>query len=73
MFAIGIVVYVRFGGAGRRRISFWLLMTFLLVVYFAAMFGPPPPDTRTLAWSALSAWLLIPWAWFADRNRVVNH
>jgi hypothetical protein len=67
MFAAGIWMYVRAEGAGRRRISFWLLMAFLLVAYFAAAFGPPPPDARTLAWSALSAWLLVPWAWWADR------
>jgi len=48
-------------------------MAFLLVAYFAAAFGPPPPDVRTLAWSALSASLLVPWAWFADRNRAANH
>ena len=71
MFAAGIALYVRGGGAGRRRISFWLLMAFLFVVYFAASFGPPPPDTRTLALSALTAWLLIPWAWWADR--IPNH
>jgi hypothetical protein len=73
MFAIGLLLYVRGSGAGRRRLSFWLLMAFLLVAYFAAAFGPPPPDARTLAWSALSAWLLIPWAWFADRERAANH
>jgi hypothetical protein len=73
MFAVGIALYVCSGSAGRRRISFWLLMTFLVVVYFAAAFGPPPPDTHTLAWSALSAWLLIPWAWFADRESLLEH
>lgn len=75
MFAIGIALYLTGSGAGRRRISFWLLMGFLLLVYFAASFGPPPPDARTLALSALTAWLLIPWAWFADRDtvRIVNH
>jgi hypothetical protein len=71
MFALGIALYVRGGGAGRRRISFWLLLGFLLIVYFAASFGPPPPDPRTLALSALTAWLLIPWAWWADR--ITNH
>ncbi len=71
MFAIGLVLYVRGGGAGGRRISFWLLIAFLLVVYFAAAFGPPPPDTRILAWSALTAWVLVPWAWWADR--IPNH
>lgn len=68
MFAIGIFLYVRGGGAGRRRVSFWLLMGFALVAYFGAAFGPPPPDVRTLAWSALIGWLLVPWTWFADRE-----
>jgi len=67
MFAGGIALYVGSGGGARRRTSFWLLMAFLLVVYFATSFGPPPPDTRTLAFSALAGWLLIPWAWWADR------
>lgn len=73
MFAIGITLYVRGGGAGRRRISFWLLLAFLTVAYFAAAFGPPPPDPRTLAWSALVAWVVVPWAWFADRTRNRSH
>jgi hypothetical protein len=67
MFAAGLTLYVRSGAAGRRRASFWLLVVFLLVVYAGASFGPPPPDTRTLAWSALALWLLVPWAWWADR------
>jgi hypothetical protein len=72
MFAIGVALYVRGGGAGRRRLSFWLLMAFALVAYLGAAFGPPPPDVRTLAWSALMGWLLVPWTWFADRERTAN-
>jgi membrane-bound metal-dependent hydrolase YbcI (DUF457 family) len=67
MFAAGLALYVRSGAAGARRVSFWLLIAFLIVTYFAAAFGPPPPDVRTLAWSALGLWLLIPWARWADR------
>lgn len=69
MFAVGLFLYVRGGGAGRRRISFWLLIAFLLIAYFAAAFGPPPPNVRTLAWTGLAGWLLVPWAWLADRRR----
>jgi LexA-binding, inner membrane-associated putative hydrolase len=68
MFAIGLMLYVRSGAAGRRRVSFWLLMAFVVVAYFAAAFGPPPPNVRTLAWSGLIGWLLVPWTWFADRE-----
>jgi hypothetical protein len=67
MFVAGLVIYVRSGAAGAHRVSFWLLMAFLIVTYFAAAFGPPPPDVRTLAWSALALWLLVPWARWADR------
>lgn len=67
LFLAGVALYVTAGARGRSRLSFWLLMAFLMVMYFAAAFGPPPPDARTLAWSALAMWLLIPWAWWADR------
>jgi hypothetical protein len=67
MFAAGLAIYVRSGAAGARRVSFWILIAFLIVTYFAAAFGPPPPDVRTLAWSALALWLLVPWAKWADR------
>jgi membrane-bound metal-dependent hydrolase YbcI (DUF457 family) len=69
MFAIGLMLYVRSGRAGRRRASFWLLMAFVLVAYFAAAFGPPPPNVSVLAWSGLIGWLLVPWAWLADREK----
>jgi hypothetical protein len=69
MFATGLMLYVSARPAGARRPSFWLLMGFLLVAYFAAAFGPPSPNEAVLAWSALSAWLLLPWAWWADRDR----
>ncbi len=68
MFAAGLALYVTGGGAGRRRLSFWLLIGFLLVAYFGAAFGPPPPDVRTIAIAGLAGWLLLPWAWWADRK-----
>jgi hypothetical protein len=63
-------LYVRAHGRGARHASFWLFIAFLLAVYFAAAFGPPPPDPRTLAWSALTAWLLVPFAWWTDRRKL---
>ena len=67
MFAAGLAIYMRSGSPGAERVSFWLLIAFLLIAYFAAAFGPPPPNVTTLAWSALALWLLIPWARWADR------
>ena len=72
MFAVGLALYVRGGGAGRRRVSYWLLMAFVLVAYVGAAFGPPPPDVRTLAWFGLIGWLLVPWTWFSDRT-ITHH
>jgi hypothetical protein len=54
-------------------VSFWLFVLFLIVMYFGAAFGPPPPDTRVLAWSALALWLVIPWAWWADRRTIAAY
>jgi hypothetical protein len=68
MFGIGLMLYVRSGAPGARRLSLWLLVAFLLVAYFGAAFGPPPPNVTALAWSALGLWLLIPWARWADRE-----
>jgi ABC-type Na+ efflux pump permease subunit len=72
LFAAGLALYVGARGAGRRRVSFWALVAVLLVAYFAASFGPPPPDPRTLAWSALALWLLVPWAAWVDKG-ITDH
>jgi hypothetical protein len=67
LFAVGLVLYLRAVPSRTRRLSFWLLIGFLVVIYFGAAFGPPPPDVRTLAFTALALWLIVPWAWWADR------
>jgi hypothetical protein len=67
MFAAGLLLYVRGGLAGARRLSFGLLAGFLIAAYIGAAFGPPPPDVTTLAFSALALWILLPLAWWADR------
>ena len=38
-------------------------------IYIVNSSGAPPPNERVLAWAALSAWLLPPWAWWFDRHR----
>jgi hypothetical protein len=68
MFAAAVMYFVRSRSRAARRASFWLLVAFLVIAYFGAAFGPPPPDVRTLAFSALALWLLIPWAKWADRS-----
>jgi hypothetical protein len=70
MFAAGLGLYVRRPG-GATRVSFWVFVAFLLIAYTAAAFGPPPPNVQALAWSAMALWLLVPWAWWVDRNPLV--
>lgn len=68
MFAAGITLY--FGTSPRpwrRRIGAWSLAAFLAVVYFLNAFGEPPPGPGAVAWVTLSMWLLVAWAWAADR------
>jgi hypothetical protein len=74
LFGVGLAVYLGTtrprDGVGRW--AFWGLMVFFVGVYVANVFSPPPGDERTLAWVALSMWLLPPWAWWADRHREVT-
>lgn len=67
IFGAGLYLYIRRGSNGARRLSFWLLIGLLVAAYLAAAFGPPPPDVRTLAFSALALWVIVPWARWADR------
>jgi hypothetical protein len=54
------------------RYAFWGLMAFLVVGWIASMAAGAPPDARSMAWGALSMWLLVPWGWWADEHREVN-
>jgi len=69
MFAVGIAIYI---GARRSRGQkpskpFWALMIFLLVIEFANLFGPPPESVSDVALAGHAQWLLVAWAWWADR------
>ena len=74
LFAVGAWLYYRatrprveYPAAGRWAIASFL--AFLVVVYVMNVFGPPPPSTDAIAWTTLSMWLLVVWAWWADRRR----
>jgi len=74
MFAAGVALYLRTTRERSRAgvIVLWSLIAFLLVVYFGNLFGPPPPSAAMVAWSAQALWLVMAWAWWADRLRSVN-
>ena len=74
MFGAGLLIYLGTTRArdGIGRWAFWALMAFYLVVYLMSSFGPPPPDTRTVAVTTLTMWILPLWAWWADAHREVT-
>ena len=53
--------------------ALFALVLFLMVTYLANILGPPPPDYRTVAWSAILLWLIVPWGYWIDRNRHLRH
>jgi hypothetical protein len=72
LFAAGIAVYLRSTRARSRKstIGLWVLVVFQLVLWVTQPLTPPPPDTSTLAWVGLAAWLFPLWAAWIDRGRV---
>lgn len=71
VFFLGLAIYLGATRSANRIGSYSLLalVTFLLVTYLANIFGPPPPSYRTVAWSGMLLWFLVPWGYWIDRNR----
>ena len=74
IFVIGVIVYARTTRARDRSgsIGCWTLVGFLTIVYAANLDGPPPPSAVAVAWAAEAMWLLVAWAFWADRHRNVS-
>ncbi len=50
----------------------WGLAVFLALGYIANLLGPVPNDAKMLGYESLSLWLLVLWAYWADRHRIIN-
>jgi hypothetical protein len=71
IFVGGIFLYIKSTKAKNLRgnIVFWSLVVFLIFAYVMNLNSPPPPSVRALGFVGLSQWLIIFWAYWADRNR----
>ncbi|KIC90939.1 metal-dependent hydrolase [Flavihumibacter sp. ZG627] len=70
-FGVGVLLYTRASRAINKTgaIAFYSLVIFLVLVHLLNIFGPPPTDVQPIAIVGLSQWLLVAWAYWADRNR----
>ena len=70
----GIGVYLRTTKARDRTgsVAMWAFILFLGAIFVANSGGTPPPNVPTVAWMALSLWLLPFWAAWFDRHREVR-
>jgi membrane-bound metal-dependent hydrolase YbcI (DUF457 family) len=71
LYALGIALYLRVTRAKDKTgvYALWSFLIFLLVAYIGSIPGPPPASVNVLALTALSMWLAVPWAAWADRHR----
>jgi hypothetical protein len=72
LFVVGIYVFNTVTKAANKtgQWAFWILVIFLLLIHFMNLLGPPPPNSKMVAWTALSQWLLVGWGYWIDRNRM---
>lgn len=73
LFATGVYLYTNVTTPLNRKgkTVFWSLIAFLTLIHIMNVFGPPPPSVQPVAIMGLSQWLLVLWAWWADKNRTV--
>ena len=73
LFAVGVWIYMR-ATRPLDRIGRWALLSliaFLVLIYLGTLFSPPPPSLGAVVWSAQAIWLLVAWAYWVDRHRII--
>ncbi len=70
IFIAGIFLYVKSTTAKnlQGKFAFWSLVAFLWFAYIMNLISPPP-SVNAIALAGMSQWLIIAWAYWADRNR----
>lgn len=70
-FGAGVYLYTNATRPSNKtgRYAFWSLIIFLVLIHLLNIFGPPPTDVQPIAYVGFSQWLLVAWAYWADKNR----
>ncbi len=71
LFVLGAGIYASRTRAkdGIGRYAYWGLIAFLFLGWMSTLRAGPPPNVTALALGALSMWLMVLWAWWADSHR----
>ena len=74
LLGLGVWLYTRVTKAtnGKGRWGFAGLIAFLVIIQVGNVFGPPPPSVTAIAWVGQAQWLLVLWAYWVDRHRIVR-
>ena len=74
IFVLGVYLYMQVSKSQSRSgtIGLWSLLIFLVIIYVMNVLGPPPPSAQAIAVVGLSQWLLVAWAYWVDRNRIIT-
>ncbi|MCB9047418.1 MAG: hypothetical protein H6550_14895 [Chitinophagales bacterium] len=75
IFFAGIASYLQITTAKNKsgKYGFWGLVLFLLLIQSGNIFGPPPANANSVAWGAMSQWILVLWAYWVDYNRIAKN
>jgi hypothetical protein len=73
MFSTGIILYLksRHKVTKKQNIAFWSMIGFLSILYISNIFAPTPPintPVEVIAGSGLALWIIVYWAYFADKK-----
>ncbi len=71
IFGAGLWAYLDFTRA-RDSVggyAFWALMALLFFGWVSTLFAGAPSSITAMAWGAMTMWLTVPWAWWADAHR----
>lgn len=74
IFIIGIILYLNVSVSKKKagNYIFWAMIVFIAIIQISNILGPPPPSTTMIAIAGQAQWLMVLWAYWADRNRTIR-